>query len=127
MLRNPSTRPQTYTLDIGEALELPDRAAAATSSWSATASTPTSSSSRARPTTLTLKPFEVLLFEASVTNEELTESVEPPADESCGGQVCAYRAVHAAGSAQGPQRSRWDDVLADRAVTHGHLGDGGAD
>jgi hypothetical protein len=66
-LRNPDDRPAEITLDIGKAFELPAGASGKyvlASPWKADSGRPTIPVVAGRPHTLTLKPFEVLVFDA---------------------------------------------------------------
>jgi hypothetical protein len=67
-LRNPADQPQDFALDIGAALELPEREAR---TWSATPAFGEPSPARAftagRPTAVRLAPFQVLVWELSPT------------------------------------------------------------
>ncbi len=67
VLRNPSDKPATYALDLASAFELPMGAAtryASKSPWIDSAA-PASTLTAGTPTTITLKPFEVLTLEAT--------------------------------------------------------------
>jgi hypothetical protein len=66
-LRNPSAKPQTISIDIGEAFELPKGAAtryAAHSPWAEDASQPAVELTAGQPHTFNLAPFQVLTLEA---------------------------------------------------------------
>jgi hypothetical protein len=66
VLRNPSDKPATYSLDLASAFELPAGAATrytAKSPWP-DSTAPALTLTAAVPTTITLKPFEVLTLEA---------------------------------------------------------------
>jgi hypothetical protein len=66
VLRNPSDKPATYSLDLASAFELPAAAATrytAKSPWPDNTA-PALTLTGAVPTTITLKPFEVLTLEA---------------------------------------------------------------
>jgi len=69
-LRNPSDKPATISIDIAQAFELPDNAAAQyvlQSPWKADISKPKIKATAGKTVTLSLKPFEVLTFDASAT------------------------------------------------------------
>jgi hypothetical protein len=66
-LRNPSDQPQSFSLDVASAFELPDNAArrfTAHSPWHRDAQRPSFSVAAHEPQTLKLQPFEVLTIEA---------------------------------------------------------------
>ncbi len=65
-LRNPSDKPARYRLDVGEALELPDRAAKRwrlTPRWTKQPNRRAISAERGTPVMLDLPPFELLVLE----------------------------------------------------------------
>jgi hypothetical protein len=66
-LRNPSDHPQTFSIDVGEAFELPQgqsRKFTAHSPWKADANTAAISLLAGNPHTFSLQPFEVMVLEA---------------------------------------------------------------
>ena len=66
-LRNPSTQPQNFSIDIGSAFELPNAAArtfTAHSPWAADASQPAIELEAGKTHTFHLAPFQVLMLEA---------------------------------------------------------------
>ncbi len=66
-LRNPSSHAQEFTLDVGQAFELPSGAArnfSAHSPWSADAAQPAIELQAGKPHTFHLEPFQVLTLEA---------------------------------------------------------------
>ncbi|MBN2579648.1 MAG: hypothetical protein JXB10_11715 [Pirellulales bacterium] len=66
-LRNPSDRPQEFSLDVGAAFELPPGAPqhyALKSPWSEDAAKPGLSATAGRPLPITLAPWQVLVFDA---------------------------------------------------------------
>lgn len=70
-LRNPSDQPQDFQLDVGQAFELPAKAARrfhAHSPWHDEAETPTVELEAGTPHTFHLKPFQVLTLEAVPAN-----------------------------------------------------------
>jgi hypothetical protein len=65
-LRNPSTAPQTFSLDVGRALELPDGAArkfAVSAPWRGAKPAPVAELVAGRAQPISLEPFEVLVLE----------------------------------------------------------------
>ena len=67
-LRNPSGKPQTFTLDIAQAFELPpnsERHYTAHSPWKADAAQPSITLSAGKPYTFSLAPFQVLTLNAN--------------------------------------------------------------
>jgi hypothetical protein len=67
-LRNPSDKVATFSIDISKAFELPDHAATSyilQSPWKADVSKPKSEAVAGKMLTFSLKPFEVLTFDAS--------------------------------------------------------------
>jgi hypothetical protein len=67
MLRNPNDRPQTFSLEILSAFELTANASGKytlRSPWAEDASGPPQSIERGKPLQLTLRPFEVMVFDA---------------------------------------------------------------
>jgi len=68
VLRNPKDEPQTIDLDVGEALELPERAPrsfSATSPWGSERDRPSEQLAAGTPHSFHLRPFEVLTLEAT--------------------------------------------------------------
>jgi hypothetical protein len=68
MLRNPDDRPQDFVLEIQAAFELPPGAPTKYllhSPWSADRSKAAIPAEAGKPVRLTLKPFEVLVFDAA--------------------------------------------------------------
>jgi hypothetical protein len=67
-LRNPSDRPQTFSIEIGEAFQLPQgqpQKFTAHSPWKVDANTAAISCVAGQPHTFSLQPFEVLTLEAT--------------------------------------------------------------
>ena len=68
MLRNPNEQTQSFTLDVGSAFELPAAAARTftlRSPWAEDSAQPGVSAAAGQPLTLLLKPFEILILEAT--------------------------------------------------------------
>ncbi len=65
-LRNPNDRPQTFVLDVGQALELPNEVTkkfALQSPWKEDAGRAPLSAEAGKPVTLSLRPFEIVTLE----------------------------------------------------------------
>ncbi|MBI4662916.1 MAG: enterotoxin [Verrucomicrobia bacterium] len=74
MLRNPDQRPREFALDVGAAFELPPEAAtryALQSPWAEDAGQPVLIAEVGQPLQLNLKPFEVIVLNATATLPKL--------------------------------------------------------
>lgn len=69
-LRNPADRPARYTLDLGEALELPAATPRRFRVATAYGRTPPRTLVAGKPVTLTLAPFEVLVWDLTAASPE---------------------------------------------------------
>jgi len=68
MLRNPDEQPRQFTLDVGTVFELPAdavRTFTLRSPWGEDTAKPGLSAAAGRPLMLALKPFQVLILEAT--------------------------------------------------------------
>lgn len=68
MLRNPNDQPATFALDVGTAFELPPGTATRfrlASPWAEDAAKPALNAEAGTPLSLSLKPFEVVVFDAA--------------------------------------------------------------
>ena len=68
MVRNPDDQPREFTLDVGAAFQLPPGAAeryTLKSPWADDAARPALQAEAGKPLKLTLKPFEVIVFDAT--------------------------------------------------------------
>jgi hypothetical protein len=68
MLRNPDDHPHDFSLDVGSALELPPKATTQFTlrgAWAEDGGKPALAAEAGKPLRLTLKPFEVVVLDAT--------------------------------------------------------------